>query len=204
MNEMNKNILQFSMYERERSDFMCKILKELQGKSAKALLNEYNILTEPPIDIDILLNNIGISVISVDFSKIESQVGIEKGSILGATVSEGENLSIFYRTDATENRRRFTIAHELAHCCLHTDHLIDHHIEFRANSKFLSGKEYDANVFAGALLIPEEALKTVYKQLLVPSLDTLSRIFKVSTTVMVARLDYLNMPYLEDSGVNEA
>lgn len=201
---MDKKILKFSTYKRERSDLMCKILKELQGKTAESLLIKYNILNAPPIDIDLLLKQIGITAVPVDFSPIESKVNIPDGSILGATVSEGENLSIFYKVDATENRRRFTIAHEIAHCCLHTENLIDHHIELRDNLTSLSGKEYDANVFAGSLLIPEDALKVVYKQLIVPSLEILSRIFQVSTTVMVARLDYLKMPYLKDIDINEA
>ena len=201
---MDKKVLKFSTYKRERSDLMCKILKELQGKTAESLLIKYDILNAPPIDIDLLLKKIGITAVPVDFSPIESKVNIPDGSILGATVSEGENLSIFYKVDATENRRRFTIAHEIAHCCLHTENLIDHHIELRDNLTSLSGKEYDANVFAGSLLIPEDALKVVYKQLIVPSLETLSRIFRVSTTVMVARLDYLKMPYLKDIDINEA
>lgn len=201
---MDKKILKYSTYKRERSGFMCKILKELQGKTPELLLMEYNILSDPPIDIDLLLKQIGISVVPIDFSSIETKVEIPNGSILGATVSEGENLSIFYKMDATENRRRFTIAHEIAHCCLHTENLIDHHVELRENFTSLSSKEYEANVFAGALLIPEDALKTVYKQLIMPSLDILSRIFQVSTTVMVARLDYLKMPYLKDIDINEA
>lgn len=201
---MDKKILILVTYLGERSDTMCKILKELQGKTAQALLETYGVSTEPPIDIDELLRHIGISSIPMDFSPIESQVGISSGSVLGATISEGENLGIFYRADATENRRRFTIAHEIAHCCLHTENLIDHHVELRDNFKALSGKEYEANVFAGALLIPKDALDKVYEQLIVPSLETLSKIFRVSTTVMVARLDYLKMPYLKDIDINEA
>lgn len=202
---MKTKVIKFSLYKGKRSDIiMCEILKKLQGKTAQSLLEDYNISKEPPIDIDVLLNNIGISSVPMDFSSIEDEVKIPNGSILGATIAKEEDLSIFYRVDATENRRRFTIAHEIAHCCLHTNNLIDHHIELRGNFKSLSGKEYDANVFAGALLIPEEALHKVYKQLIVPSLETLSKIFRVSTTVMVARLDYLNMPYFKDIEINEA
>lgn len=202
---MKDKVLLYPFCKRERRDgVMCKILKAIQGKNAQELLRDYKVLLEPPIDLDELVTKMGISIIPFDFSTIESQVDISSGAILGATVSQDEDLSIFYRSGDTENRKRFTIAHEIAHCCLHTDNLIDHHIELRDNSKAMAGKEYEANIFAGELLIPEEALNKVYKQLIVPSLASLSRIFKVSTTVMVARLDYLNMPYLKDIDINEA
>lgn len=132
---MEERVLRFSVYKRERSGLMCKILKELGGKTALELLNTYQISDEPPIDIDALLSNIGISIVPIDFSPIENKVNISQGSILGATIVEGEDLSVFYRMDATENRKRFTLAHEIAHCCLHTDSLIDHHVELRENQR---------------------------------------------------------------------
>lgn len=198
-----KRILRFPVYKRERSGLMCKILKELQGKTAQDLLNIYRISDEPPIDVDALLSNIGMSIVPIDFSPIEDEVKIPQGSILGATIAGGENLSVFYIVDATENRKRFTLAHEIAHCCLHTESLIDHHIEFRENQKALNGKEYEANIFAGELLIPERSLHKIYNRLLVPSLASLMKIFKVSAPVMIERLKYLDLQYLVDVEMEE-
>ena len=112
-------------------------------------------------------------------------------------------MGIFYRASDSINRRRFTMAHEIAHCCLHTDTLTDKHIELRSSKTQNDPREYNANVFAGELLIPESSLKMIYEQLLVPSLSGLSVIFQVSTNVMAKRLDYLKMPYMKDEEISE-
>lgn len=196
---MNYKILEISLYKRGKGDvFMCKILKNIQGKNAAELLEKYNISLEPPINLSELLKKIGISTMGVDFSEIETKVNYESGRILGAAISKGDNLTIFYRKEDTENRQRFTIAHELAHCCLHSKNLEQNHVELRENEKNKNQREKDADIFAGELLIPIESLNNVYNKLLIPSLSSLAQIFKVSSNVMAARLDYLSMPYMKD------
>lgn len=196
---MQDNIIQIRMYKRERCGvFMCKILKKLQGKSPSELMEMYQITPEPPIDLNSMLNKIGISALAIDFSTIETSNGLDRGEILGATVSTGDNLSIFYREEDTENRQRFTIAHELAHCCLHSSNLMNSHIELRTNEEDKADREKKADIFAGELLIPEKSLIRVYNKLLSPSLNALAKIYKVSTNVMSARLDFLGLPYLKD------
>lgn len=189
-------LINFKTYKYERSGgIMCKILKELRGKSALELLEKYNISMKPPINIDLLLYKIGISAIPINFNEVETEVGLEANEILGATISNGENLSIFYQDKATNNRKRFTLAHEIAHCCIHSDNLIDHHVELRANITANTTKEYQANIFAGELLIPKRSLLEIYEKLLHPTLDSLAKIFEVSPMVMKARLEYLELPY---------
>lgn len=201
---MYNKILYLQMYSKKRRyKIMCKILKDIQGKTASEILEIYGKPNQLPVDILSLVSNMGISIVPMDFSIIERDSGIKIGSILGATISKDEDLNIFYRQNNTENRKRFTIAHEIAHCCLHTDNLIDHHIEFRDSYNMNTQKEYEANIFAGELLIPETAIHKVYHKLIVPSLDALTQIFKVSSTVMAARLDYLKMPYLKDIEIDE-
>lgn len=200
---MRNNISIFASYTGRKSDnFMCRILKNLQGITAQELIEIYG-KDELPIDMEELAKNIGIQVRPVDFSDIEKAVDLKQGTILGATVADGENVSIYYRKNDCNNRKRFTIAHEIAHCCLHTDTLIEQHIELRGEGRSTSGREYEANVFAGELLISENKLKEVCDQLLLPSLSALSEIFEVSASVMAARLDYLNMPYYKDSDIKE-
>lgn len=183
---------------------MCKILQELKGKKAIELLNEYKISLTPPIDISLLLKKIGIFEIPFDFSEIEEIMQYEKGDVLGAIYAKSDTLSIFYRSSDSLNRRRFTLAHEIAHCCLDADELEKQHIELRSSQNANTPKEYKANIFAGELLIPELSLKRIHGQFLIaPSLSDLSNIFKVSTTVMAARLDYLNLPYIKDKQVDE-
>lgn len=201
------NIIQISSYLQERKQGganMCAILEAIRGRTPNELLEIYNMNIAPPIDLAQLLQKIGISTIVKDFSEMEASKGMDHGSILGAAISNGDNLTIFYRQKDNFHRRKFTIAHELAHCCLHCPENRSSHIQYRLKpfvnltEKELE-KEREANIFAGELLIPEDILMKYYKQMIVPSLTSLAEIFDVSTSVMAARLDYLNLAYYKDS-----
>lgn len=185
-----------------RYGIMCEILRKLQGKNANELLKEYGMEERTPIEIEELLKKIGIEIIPADFSGIEEKVGYTPGEILGATLITNEDVTIFYRKESSDNRIRFTIAHELAHCCIHTDRLKETNIQLRQNSN-QNPEEQAANIFAGELLIPQKNLIKYYTELIVPSLKTLAEIFMVSTSVMAARLEWLNLPYYKDTEVNE-
>lgn len=197
---MQNKIITFDKRKKEERDVvMCKILKNINGKTAFELLKIHDIPLEPPIQISQLLQRIGISTLGIDFTQIEKDAGYEYGRILGAAISKKDNLTIFYRKQDSKNRQRFTIAHELAHCCLHTDNLQQNHIELRENETVKDAKETEADIFAGELLIPEQSLVKVYNEFYVPSLKSLAKIFGVSTNVMAARLDYLSMSYFKDA-----
>lgn len=174
--------------------FMSKKLEELSGLTAEQLLRKYNVSLKPPINLNKLIENIGISAYSLDFSDVEDSLGYVKGEILGAVISDGDDLDILYAKGLSDNRSRFTVAHELAHCCTHTQELMSGHIELRKdNDEELSKKEYDANIFAGELLIPKESLVEVCSLLIKPTITSLAEIFQVSANVMRARLEYLNL-----------
>ena len=132
-------IICFEKYRRQNkalvlgSDRMCTVLKKIRNKSAIELLEEYGLDKTVPIDIEQLLRAIGISAIGKDFSELEKRLGKPKGSILGMLLSSGNNAAIFYRKDDSYNRRRFTIAHELAHAINHSDN--EPHIEYRMAEK---------------------------------------------------------------------
>ncbi len=201
------NIISYSLfrekYKCQGGDFMCTILSKIRNKTPYELLNEYNISLIPPIDISKLLENIGISTIAKDFSEIERELSQKQGYILGAAFSNGNDLAIFYKKSDSLHRKKFTIAHELAHCCLDCPNDESSHIEFRLEpyinlSKDDIEKEKKANIFAGQLLIPKISLFNYYKKMIIPSLTELSKIFEVSTSVMAARLDFLKLPYFKD------
>ncbi len=104
---MNQKIIRIDYAVRriKEGEKMCVILKRLSGKSAEQLLEENDIdMTKPPIDIKKLVSSLGISVLKRDFSDIEAQANAPKGSILGATISRGNNLTIFYQSDAKIGR----------------------------------------------------------------------------------------------------
>lgn len=182
------------------SDRMCTVLKKIRNKSAIELLEEYGLDKTAPIDIEQLLRAIGISAIGKDFSELEKRLDKPKGSILGMLLSSGNNAAIFYRKDDSYNRRRFTIAHELAHAINHSDN--EPHIEYRMAEKEMEEDpvEKNANIVAGEILIPLPLLKKEYLKLDIPSSTVLANIFKVSQNVMEARLKYLKIFYVNSVG----
>ncbi|KAI4438982.1 hypothetical protein C824_001468 [Schaedlerella arabinosiphila] len=194
---MNNNIIM--IFERT-GDTMCKILEKLRDKTPENLLKEYQISLVPPIDISLLMQRIGIKEIPFDFTELEKLMNLETGDIIGTVFAKNDELGIFYKASDSLNRQRFTIAHEIAHCCLDTDALKTKHIELRSSQTENTLKEYNANVFAGKLLIPKISLDKIHsKFLLAPPLSVISKIFEVSTTVMAARLDYLELKYIDDT-----
>lgn len=199
----DNNIVNFVFTKEKRLRLMCTVLEKIRNKKPADLLTEYEIPMIAPIDISTLLEKIGISTIAKDFSDIEDIMEVKRGSILGAAFSNGDNLAIFYKKSDTYNRKIFTIAHELGHCCNHAENLKISHIEFRTTSNNLSEREVDVNVFAGELLIPESLLIEEYNKFIIPSLQYLSKLFGVSSNVMAARLDYLDLDYFKDTIITE-
>ena len=199
-------VICFEKYRRQNkalvlgSDRMCTVLKKIRNKSAIELLEEYGLDKTVPIDIEQLLRAIGISAIGKDFSELEKRLDKPKGSILGMLLSSGNNAAIFYRKDDSYNRRRFTIAHELAHAINHSDN--EPHIEYRMAEKEMEEDpvEKKANIVAGEILIPLPLLKKEYLKLDIPSSTVLANIFKVSQNVMEARLKYLKIFYVNSEG----
>lgn len=169
---------------------MCKILKEINGLTATALLAKYGISSMPPIDLSELSKKIGVSVYPVDFSNAEKAANYELGTIIGAAISDEDDLDIMYAEGMSDNRVRFTVAHEIGHCCLHANDLMINHLELRRNND-LNPREKAVNIFAGELLIPEKALSEFCIKLIRPTVLALSQIFQVSSNVMRERLNYL-------------
>ena len=162
-----------------------------RGKSAADILRETGQENSIPVNLNEILHKLGISAIAMDFSNIESMMP-EYGHILGAmlTTKEG-NTAIFYSSDQTrmpDHRYRFTIAHELGHCCIDGK---GEHIEFRRDVDADNESERKANIFAGELLIPLHQLEQVSRELFLPTLKNLAAVFEVSETVMLARLKHL-------------
>ena len=139
------------------------------------------------------MEKLEISAFSFDFSEIEKRLPAELAdkNILGALVSAKDRAAILYssRDKQDSHRMRFTIAHELAHYCLHG---MTRHIHFRMDGA-LNEQEIAANTFAGELLIPEFSLKKVIKQLFVPTVAALADIFDVSINVMNERIRCLSL-----------
>lgn len=178
---------------------MCMKLKELNGLSADDLLIKTGQVGVVPVDIAQMCRDLQIIIKPFDFSTIERDPDFKKlisehGNILGIVLTNNDDLAILYREADTRNRKRFTLAHEMAHCCLHMSPHDDVHIEFRTD-KSAAKKEREANIFAGELLIPEKSLRTIIegKEITNDFIVFLSNLFVVSVNVMIERLRYLKI-----------
>ena len=174
-------------------------IERLKNNTAADILRETGQENVTPVNLREILQKFEISVISIDFSEIErmmSDMVKERGRILGAVMTKDNNTAIFYSNDKelmSNHRYRFTVAHELAHCCLDGELS---HVEFRHDGSSASPQERAANIFAGELLIPLHQLERVSKELLLPTVKNLATVFEVSEPVMAARLAYLERPDL--------
>ena len=183
-----------------RSVCMCQPLSKIRYMSSLELLEYCGQKDAIPLDLGTMLNKLGVSCLAFDFTEIENEVSAKTGnkieSILGALVVNQNNAAIFYRhNDKPESHRhRFTIAHEIAHCCLgHFDISAETSVHLRQEGDPSDDNEKAANIFAGELLIPEHSLRRVIKELILPSVITLANVFAVSENVMRARLEHLRI-----------
>ena len=188
--------------KKKERKFMCRVLNRLDGVRAEDLVNDFRLYTSLPINLNGILNHYDISVFPSDFEAMSQFENIReevstKGEILGAVTVDEDDVKIFYRKDDNKHRQKFTIAHELAHCCLNASELTEKgHIEFRTDIESSSDeKEMQANIFAGELLIPKKLIDLIYDKVETVDLKYISEIFDVSQNVMRARLDYLKRPY---------
>lgn len=112
------------------------------------ILNSFNIPI-PIQDIDELVASLGGSI-QTDLSYTD-----------GMVIKEGESFKILVSPFQDEKRRRFTIAHELGHLFLHMGYLTNDELWKHQNENVYhrlgsSEKEYQANEFAAAFLMPKD------------------------------------------------
>lgn len=125
----------------------------VKQKVAQVLLE--NFITNPPIDVYEIANNEGLEIEIKDF-------GDKFNNISGYIKLEIR--TIFVNSKDPENRRKFTIAHELGHWILHKDKLESEPEKYAILYRIPLGRpqddpvEQEANWFAANLLVPEEML----------------------------------------------
>ena len=144
-----------------------------------------------PVDVELIARQMGV--------KVEALDPIAAGGSLSGISGEIELLEDqpVVRVNAADpqTRRRFTIAHELGHLML--GHLADGK-KFRDPSKnYTLGnydpKERDANYFAAALLMPDDAVRAYAAGMETPSATTLAKAFGVSKAAMGIKLKMLGI-----------
>lgn len=184
---------------------MCMKLKELEGKTPEEILCRYWTPDRDvcPIDIAKILSNMKVRTKAFDFAKFDTTDGTGTKA-LGAMVGDEENLAILYRQDESKNNIRFTLAHELGHCC-YADFTSSEmpYIEFNLSGEHTDEKEIKADIFAEELLIPTKELKGVLEEFYadsLPKLTKLADIFAVPEEAMRRRLSRFKIPYIDECG----
>ena len=100
-----------------------------------------------PIDIeDLVLSNTDFTLIYKPMSE----------NISGLCIKEGNNKIIAINSNSSKGRQRFTLAHELFHYLQHQVLNFDF-VEVKERKTY-EDPEWQANTFAGLLLVPDEYL----------------------------------------------
>jgi hypothetical protein len=121
---------------------------------ARQFLQKHKVTTIP-VDVERLARAEG-------FTLDRGPLGDDDGEVVGRRIT--------VNSDHSHARQRFTIAHELGHFVMDSEHGADEH------------SERQADVFAGALLIPRDILRREFADEKDP--ETLARRFRVSREAM--------------------
>lgn len=159
-------------------------------------------LNKAPISLDLIVRKLGIRLAEEPFDE----------ELSGVLIKGGGAVAIGVNSEHHENRKRFTIAHEIGHYLL--DHpgemFIDKTLRQKAvvvrrdgrSSEGTDKHEIEANRFAAELLMPsniiEEEVRKRLSKSKTPSADDLvsdmAALFRVSTQAMEIRL--VNLGFL--------
>lgn len=125
---------------------------------AEELIKKYNIQTLP-VPVEDIARKLGAKVIMrPDFDDDLDGMIVKEGGVVVIGVNDGQH----------NNRKRFTIAHEIGHLVLHGEIIEKVHVDKSFNYRFnRDGRsrigqdriEIEANRFAAELLMPEKFLK---------------------------------------------
>lgn len=153
---------------------------------------------EVPVDVEAIADRLGVPVIYDDLGSPE---------ISGLLISNDDGACIIIQKADHPNRQRFSVAHEIGHLVLEDQFEEGEHVHVdRGNyisrrdarsSEGVDPKEMEANGFASSLLMPEEAVRRVVREITRggPLFDyhvgTLAGEFAVSEQAMTIRLTTL-------------
>lgn len=125
-----------------------------------------NRVESAPVDVEAIATNLGLTV-------IRQNLGSVSGELRGNRVKVNAQNHLV--------RQRFSIAHEIGHHILHTEH----------DSAASSLIERQANAFAAALLMPAGLLRREIKR--TSDFDELQRRFQVSRDALSLALERLGL-----------
>lgn len=164
---------------------MANINYDLEDFASDILIQ--NDMYKIPVDLIKLANNFNIEVYQSELeNKVSGAIKYDKNQ---------DVYTILLNEKDSENRKRFTIAHELGHYFLHTEILKSDEILvdtlYRMKSDENRELEKEADYFAGALLMNKKLLEKMHEQGY--SISSLAQIFEVSESAMTVRMDILGL-----------
>lgn len=140
-------------------------------------LAKQNNITRLPIDLAKLASILGIKIMGTPL--IETISGVLKKDPAGVW-------TVLYNRGQSYARSRFTIAHELAHFCLHRGNRDNFEDDVFFRTESADWMEKEANRFAGELLMPKDEFKRAVDEG-VTDIDKLAERFAVSTYAVRVR-----------------
>ncbi len=164
---------------------------ELESRALKLLAQAR--VVKPPVSVEQIADCLGLQIRLADLGEDCS----------GVLVRNGDRAVIGVNWSHHTNRRRFSIAHEIAHFHLHSgDTYVDkgYRVNFRdlESGSGTKQEEVEANNFAAALLMPADWVYKAFKDQPFDlaeddGLEELARKFQVSTQAMTYRLMNLEL-----------
>ena len=157
---------------------------------AEDILNVY--------DISVPIQNIG-DIVEILGGTIQKETSFSDGAV----EKEGDGFRIIVSPYQDEKRERFTIAHELGHLFLHMGYRTNKELWARQENNIYhrigsSEKEYQANEFAAAFLMPRKDYKNKLDEHIKGNMvntEKIARYFFVSIDAAVNR--GIELGYLE-------
>lgn len=135
---------------------------------------------KPPVDVTAIARELGLEVYAED--------GLSD-DVSGLLTKDDKGYFIVVNRGHHLNRRRFTIAHEIAHFLLHRDEIGDGVEDSTLYRSHLSGRqETQANRLAAEILMPWRLISHLVRQNPHSSVEFLAQELKVSKSAMAIRL----------------
>lgn len=162
---------------------------------ANKILLSSNVIKDFPCNaIDVLKEQTDIKPCS--FGRAENKYGIPVKSFGSKSASLHENYGryiLFYNEKEIRYRIRFSIFHELGH------YLLGHKMNFKEDTPEYKEQEFEANIFAAQLIIPEQILLELQRRGKQLTPDFLEKRFDVSNDTAIIQLKNLrNSVYRKD------
>lgn len=154
---------------------------------ANRIRRHFHVDDEYFIDVTSLAKNLGCKVKEVVF---------DNNKIAGTLEINDDDSTIYVNREDSEERKRFTIAHEIAHFILHKNDGSRSYVDYRQPLEYYKDpidlkKEVQANMLAAALLMPVELVEKEWK--INPDIDDLAQVFHVSRRAVTIRLETLGL-----------